>query len=77
MKLGAVFPQTDGGTDPSAIGLEPQLSVARLAPAAWEGHVQGWQALGATHLCVNTMGAGYRSLDEHLGALRRVKEMAP
>jgi probable F420-dependent oxidoreductase len=65
------------GRDPSAIGLEPQLSVARLAPAAWEGHVQGWQALGATHLCVNTMGAGYRSLDEHLSALRRVKEMAP
>ena len=41
----------------------------------WESYVRGWQALGATHLCVNTMGAGYRSLDEHVAALRRVKEM--
>jgi probable F420-dependent oxidoreductase len=63
------------GRDPSAIGLEPQLSVARLAPSAWEGYVHGWQALGATHLCVNTMGAGFRSLDEHLSALRQVREI--
>ena len=60
---------------PAAIGLEPQLALARVAPGAWAEYVRGWQALGATHLCVNTMGAGYRALDEHVGALRRIREM--
>ena len=62
------------GRDPAAIGLEPQLSVGRLPEQEWEGYVGGWQQLGATHLCVNTMGAGLRSLDEHIAMLRTVKE---
>ncbi len=62
------------GRDPASIGLEPQLSVGRLPEGEWEGFVRGWQALGATHLCINTMGAGYTSLDAHIGALRKVKE---
>ncbi len=62
------------GRDPAAIGLEPQLSVDRVPEDEWDGYVRGWKALGSTHLCVNTMGAGYRTLDEHIAALRRVKE---
>jgi probable F420-dependent oxidoreductase len=64
----------EAGRDPAAIGLEPQLGVARVAARDWAGYVGGWRELGATHLCVNTMGAGYQSLDEHIAALRRVKE---
>jgi probable F420-dependent oxidoreductase len=64
----------DAGRDPSAIGLEPQLSVSRLPEGEWEGFVEGWRQLGATHLCVNTMGAGLPTLDEHIAMLRRVKE---
>ena len=37
-------------------------------------YVEGWRGLGATHLCVNTMGAGLRSPQDHIDALRRVKE---
>ena len=37
---------------------------ARLADQA-----QQWQDAGATHLSVNTMGAGLASLDDHLAAL--------
>jgi probable F420-dependent oxidoreductase len=62
------------GRDPAAIGLEPQLSVGRMPAAEWEGHVRGWQELGATHLCVNTMGAGCASLADHITLLRTVKE---
>lgn len=61
------------GRDPDAIGLEPQLNV-RTPEADWQPFVDGWRDLGATHLCVNTMGAGFTSLDQHLAALRRVKE---
>ncbi len=64
----------EAGRDPAAIGLEPQLSVGRLPEHAWEGFARDWQALGATHLCVNTMGAGYSSLDQHIAALGKLKE---
>jgi probable F420-dependent oxidoreductase len=64
----------DAGRNPATIGLEPQLSVGRLPEGEWEGFVEGWRQLGATHLCVNTMGAGLRTLDEHIATLRRVKE---
>jgi probable F420-dependent oxidoreductase len=62
------------GRDPVAIGLEPRLSVANVPEDKWVGYARDWHALGATHLCINTMSAGYRSLDEHIGVLRRVKE---
>lgn len=62
------------GRDPATIGLEPQLSVGRLPEQEWEGYVAGWQQLGATHLCINTMGAGLRTIDDHITMLRRVKE---
>lgn len=62
------------GRDPAQIGLEPQLSLARVPEAEWEQYAEGWRQLGATHLCVNTMGAGLGSLEEHVATLRRVKE---
>ncbi len=36
--------------------------------------LEAWQALGATHLTVNTMGARF-SAQEHLDALQRFKEV--
>jgi hypothetical protein len=33
-----------------------------------------WREAGATHLAVNTMGAGLASLGDHLRALERVAE---
>jgi hypothetical protein len=32
-------------------------------------HAQRWQDAGASHVSVNTMGSGQRSLDAHLDAL--------
>lgn len=62
------------GRDPATIGLEPQLTISRVPEEEWESYVEGWRQLGATHLCVNTMGAGLGSLENHIAALRRVKE---
>lgn len=61
------------GRDPAAIGLEAQLSVANVPEGEWADYAHNWQALGATHLCINTMRAGYRTLDAHVAALRKVK----
>lgn len=62
------------GRDPAAIGFEPQLSVGRLPRAEWASYAQGWRDLGATHMCINTMGAGLGGLDAHLAALREAAE---
>jgi probable F420-dependent oxidoreductase len=61
------------GRDPATIGFEPQLTLARVPEAEWGSYVEGWRELGATHLCVNTMGHGLATLDDHVKALERVK----
>jgi hypothetical protein len=50
----------------------------------WRGDVDGvierlkqWAEAGATHASVNTMGAGLRTVDDHLAALSRVAESLP
>jgi hypothetical protein len=35
-----------------------------------------WQDAGATHLSVNTMGAGLKTVDDHLAALAMAAEAA-
>jgi probable F420-dependent oxidoreductase len=59
------------GRDPASIGLEPQLNVGRGDPDSWHAFVDSWRALGATHLCLSTMGNGFTSPGQHLAALTR------
>jgi probable F420-dependent oxidoreductase len=59
------------GRRPEDIGLEGRLSIATVPEDRWTAAVQAWRDLGATHLAVNTMGAGLASPDAHLAALRR------
>ncbi len=66
---------TEAGRDPNDIGLEPQLNVGRGDPDAWRSFVEGWRALGATHLCLSTMGNGFTSPGEHLAALTRAADV--
>lgn len=68
----------DAGRDPGQVGFEPRLTVARSSRDGWSEFAAGWRDIGATHLCVNTIGAGFGSADEHLAALRDVlQELAP
>jgi probable F420-dependent oxidoreductase len=62
------------GRPENAVGIEARLTLSRIAESGWQQFATDWQALGATHLGVNTMGMSFQSLDEHLNALRRVKE---
>jgi probable F420-dependent oxidoreductase len=59
------------GRDPNTIGLEPQLDVGRGTPDEWRAFVEGWRALGATHLSLTTMGNKLTTPDQHLAALSR------
>ena len=64
----------EAGRDPDRIGLEPQLNVGRGTPDAWRAFVDGWRGLGATHLCLSTMGNGFTQPAEHLAALERAAD---
>ena len=60
----------EAGRDPAQLGMEGRISwrgdAGKLAEQAGR-----WQEAGATHLAVNTMGAGLASLGDHLEALEQ------
>lgn len=63
----------DAGRNWSEIGIEARISIANKEPAVWQEEYDGWKGMGATHLSVNTMGAG-NGPREHIDAIRRFKE---
>src|SRR4051794_20202286 len=62
----------EAGRDPASIGMEGRVTWGEGGLATVVDHVERWRAAGATHLTVNTMGAGFGSLDAHLDALAEV-----
>ena len=60
--------------DPATIGIEGWVSVARSSPDAWVKGVAAWKELGATHISVNTMGAGLSTPDDHMDTIRLFRE---
>ena len=65
----------EAGRDPANLGMEGRLRWQqdrdKLAAA-----IRQWQDAGATHLSVNTMGAGLKTVDDHLAALATAAEAA-
>jgi probable F420-dependent oxidoreductase len=57
-----------------SIGVEARLSLGQVPESGWADFAAGWRQLGATHLCINTMGMGLASPQGHIDALRRAKE---
>lgn len=64
------------GRDPSHIGIQAVVWREDKTPEDWQREVEDWKALGATHLVFGTPDFGDSSLDEHIDALRRFKEVA-
>lgn len=63
------------GRDPAKVPVEGRLPAAKSGPEEWRRGIDALRGMGMTSVELNTMGAGYRSLDEHLDALRRFKEL--
>ena len=63
------------GRDPASLGMEGRLRWQedrdKLAAA-----IRQWQDADATHLSVSTMGAGLKTVDDHLAALATAAEAA-
>ncbi len=62
------------GREPAAIGMEGRASWGPGGLDALVEQAKLWNSAGATHLSINTMGAGFRSVDEHLAALAKTAE---
>ena len=66
----------EAGRDPATIGLEGRITLdVNTGPQAWIDEANAWKAAGATHLGVNTTGAGLTSNREHIDTIRRFKEV--
>ena len=65
----------EAGRDPASLGMQGRLgwqeNQDNLAAA-----MRQWQDAGATHLSVNTMDAGLKTVDDHLAALATAAEAA-
>jgi probable F420-dependent oxidoreductase len=59
---------TEAGRDPASLGMEGRITWRGDASELAEQAAR-WQDAGATHLSINTMGAGLATLDDHLAAL--------
>ncbi|TRW89282.1 LLM class F420-dependent oxidoreductase [Mycolicibacterium sp. 018/SC-01/001] len=59
------------GRDPAGVGMEGRVTWAGDVDATVTA-IEQWHQVGATHLSVNTMGAGLQTVDEHLAVLKSV-----
>jgi probable F420-dependent oxidoreductase len=64
----------DAGRDPALIGMEGRVTW-RGSPEKLAEHAATWRDAGATHVSVNTMGAGLGGVDEHLSVLETAAEI--
>jgi hypothetical protein len=65
--------QREAGRPDDAVGIEARLGISQVPEDGWGSYALGWHDLGATYLSVNTMGAGFTSVDQHVATLQRAK----
>jgi probable F420-dependent oxidoreductase len=64
----------EAGRDPSTIGMEGRVRWGEGGTEELVEHVADWRSVGATHLSIDTMGAGLGGVDGHLGVLAEVAD---
>ena len=74
----------EAGRDPAKIGIESWINVGAYddgygtmlnTEEAWLTWASGWKRLGATHLSINLMKAGLKTVDQHLALLGQVRQV--
>jgi probable F420-dependent oxidoreductase len=61
------------GRDPASLGMLGRVDWSQGKDASLR-EVHDWVAAGATHIAINTMAAGLRSIDEHIDAIADLAE---
>jgi probable F420-dependent oxidoreductase len=65
----------ESGRNPDEFPLQTTASIANTTRDAWAKRLEELEALGISHVCVNTMGAGLAAPRDHIEAIRRYKEV--
>ena len=65
---------SEAGRTRAGFGLEARLQYGDGNPDTWAVGVRDWQAAGATHISLNTMGQGFDTSSAHLAAIRAFAE---
>jgi alkanesulfonate monooxygenase SsuD/methylene tetrahydromethanopterin reductase-like flavin-dependent oxidoreductase (luciferase family) len=63
------------GRDPSALAMEGRVNAGAGTEKLAE-RLGRWREAGATHMSINTMGAGHAGADAHIAVLRMAAEVA-
>jgi alkanesulfonate monooxygenase SsuD/methylene tetrahydromethanopterin reductase-like flavin-dependent oxidoreductase (luciferase family) len=62
----------DAGREAASFGIEGRINLLTVTPEnEWGDTLQWWRDIGATHVSLNTMGAGLASPQAHVETLRR------
>ena len=61
----------EAGRHRSEIGIEARIKYDLGDPTIWSKDIHEWQAVGATHLSINTMGCGFSTPQQHITAIRK------
>jgi len=61
------------GKDWASYGIEARINAGTGTPDDWRQAYDEWQALGATHITINTMNGGLVGPDAHIQRVREVK----
>jgi probable F420-dependent oxidoreductase len=62
----------DAGRDPAALGMEGRVTWGDKGVDKLAEQVGRWRAAGASHVSVNTMGAGLATVDDHVRVLGEI-----
>jgi probable F420-dependent oxidoreductase len=62
----------DAGRDPAALGMEGRVTWGDKGVDKLTEQVGRWRAAGASHVSVNTMGAGLATVDDHVRVLGEI-----
>ena len=64
------------GRDPRTLGMEGRIKFGSESSSSIDQQIAAWREAGATHLSINTMGAGFSTVDEHIAALASASQAA-
>ncbi len=65
----------EAGREPADVPVEGRIAAASGGAEEWKRAVETFREMGMTSVELTTMGAGYRSVDQHLEALRTFRRL--
>ncbi len=67
----------EAGRDPGLVGIEARINANSGDLDELVRQTEEWRNLGATHISLNTMNAGFTTPDQHVEAVRRYRAAVP